>query len=126
MFTFITTWKRTPDVKYGFWLFSALLIVLTALCVGRFSNVEIFVIVTLYASLYIGWIMQGHLIDGVERKPDVVAPLLLLLGFIVPINIITEYAFWIITSYLILNIGYLVVSVFSILKVYWVWVNSKK
>ncbi len=124
--TFFTTWKRTPEVKYGFWLFIVLLVVMTALCVGHFSNIEMFVILTLYASLYIGRIMQGHLIDGVERKPDLIAPLLLMLGFLLPIDFITEYTFWIIASYLILCIGYLIVSVFSILKVYWVWVNTKK
>ena len=124
--TFFTIWKRTPDVKYNFWLFIVLLVVLTALCIGRFSNVELFVIITLYASLYIGQIIQGHLIDGVERKPDVVVPLFLMFSFITPNNIISEYTFWIIASYLIFCIGYLVVSVFSILKIYWVWVNTKK
>ncbi len=47
-----------------------------------FTGFQLFVLLTLYCSLYIGRLMHGHLIDGVERSTDVLTPVLLLLLYI--------------------------------------------
>jgi phosphatidylglycerophosphate synthase len=124
--TFYTTYKRTPQVKYGFWFFAILLMVLAALSMAQFSNTQVFVIITLYASLYIGRIMRGHLIDGVERSSDLIAPLLLTATFFVSYRAPLDYSFFVISSYLTVCIIYLIVKTFSVLKTYWVWRNVKR
>lgn len=122
--TFYKTWKRTPDVNMGFWLFTIVSAVTGILAVPLFSNFELFVLLTLYCSLYIGRIMHGHLIDGVERSTDFVVPLLLLLGFI-PESQYTNYLFGVIVVYLLAQISFLIVKTFSVLKIYWVWSNIR-
>ena len=77
--TFYKTWKRTPDVKLGFITFTFLITAVAVLATSYFSAFQMFVLVTLYASLYIGKIMHGHLIDGVERAPDYVTPIVVLI-----------------------------------------------
>lgn len=122
--TFYKTFKRTPDVKMRFWIFTLLATITGALSIHFFSPFEIFVVITLYCSLYIGRLMQGHLIDGVERSTDYVAPVLLLLLY-VPAYPVSNYQFTVITVFLSLNILVLIFQVFSVLKVYWVWANTR-
>src|SRR5688572_8678825 len=57
--TFYKTWKRTPDVKSGFWIFAILSAAVGVLAIPFFSGVELFVVLTLYCSLYIGRLMRG-------------------------------------------------------------------
>src|SRR5688572_27202717 len=52
--TFYKTWKRTPDVKMGFWIFTILSALTGTLTIPLFSSFELFVVLTLYCSLYIG------------------------------------------------------------------------
>ena len=80
--TFFNTIKRTPDVKFSFWIFCFLLSAVTILSFLLFDNFYVFVIVSLYASLYVGRVMRGHLVDGVERNTDLITPLYLLLFFL--------------------------------------------
>lgn len=122
--TFYKTWSRTPDVRSGFWTFTSLLAVVAALGTPFFSSFEIFVILTLYASLYIGRIMHGHLIDGVERTPDYLTPLVLLLLYL-PGFTYADYLSGILTAYLSVNIAILIFKTFSVLKMYWVWLNLR-
>jgi phosphatidylserine synthase len=124
--TFYNTYQRTPNVKYGFWIFMILLIVVAFFGARQFSNLEIFAVLTLYASFYIGRIMQGHLIDGVERNADVVVPIALAALLFFNKTIFVDNAFVVIFCYLMVRIAYLIVKVFSILKIHWVWKNTTK
>lgn len=122
--TFYKTWKRTPDVKSGFITFTLLVTIVAALGASFFSPFELFVLLTLYSSLYIGRIMHGHLIDGVEKSPDYVTPGALLI-LLFPGFSYKEYLFAIITAWLSVNIAILIFRTFSVLKVYWVWLNLR-
>ena len=122
--TFYKTWKRTPDVKAGFLIFIALLSVVAILGASFFPAFELFVLLTLYASLYIGKIMHGHLIDGIEKSPDYVTPLILLLLLIPGFNY-ASYVFMGLTAWLSVNVAVLIFRTFSVLKVYWVWLNLR-
>jgi phosphatidylglycerophosphate synthase len=122
--TFLTTWKRTPDVKPGFWLFTILTMALATTGIFLFSAIQLFIVLTLYCSLYVGRIMQGHLVDGVERHPDWPAILYMFLFLALSLSINT-YSFLILAGYLMICIGILVYHVFSALKIYWVWVNVR-
>jgi hypothetical protein len=122
--TLFKTWSRTPEVKSGFWLFISLSMIVGMLASNVMSNFQLFVILTLYCSLYIGRIMRGHLIDGVERSTDYITPILLLLLHI-PAFTYGEYIFNIITMYLLICIAILIIKTFSVLKMYWVWLNLR-
>jgi ethanolaminephosphotransferase len=122
--TFYKTWKRTPNVSAGFWIFTFLLVLTGVLASNFFSALEMFVLLTLYASLYIGKIMHGHLIDGVERGPDYLTPLVLLL-LLIPGFSYGYYLYIVVVTYLLAAIGVLIVKTFSVLKIYWVWLNLR-
>jgi len=122
--TFYKTWRRTPEVKAGFWLFIFLSTIVGILGISFFTGFQLFVLLTLYCSLYIGRLMHGHLIDGVERNTDLLTPLLLLLLYI-PGFAYAPYLFGILTTYLLISIAVLIFKTFSILKIYWVWLNLR-
>jgi phosphatidylglycerophosphate synthase len=122
--TFYKTWKRTPNVAPGFWIFTLLLVWTGVLASMFFSAFGMFVLLTLYASLYIGKIMHGHLIDGVERPPDYLTPLILLL-LLIPGFAYGDYLYTTVVIYLSVAIGVLIVKTFSVLKIYWVWLNLR-
>lgn len=122
LLTFIQTARRTPDIQRGYWIFALLLSVAGISGIYVLDNFQSFVILTLYASLYIGWIMYGHLIDGQERQTDLVAPALLL---VCAITQVSEYVFWLTSLYLAARIVHLVFKTFSTLGVYWVWQNVR-
>jgi hypothetical protein len=94
------------------------------LAIPFFSSFQIFVLLTLYCSLYIGRLMYGHLIDGVERSTDYVVPLLLLLLYL-PGFPYAGYIFVVAITYLSINIAILIFKTFSVLKVFWVWLNVR-
>lgn len=122
--TFITTLKRTPERGNEVWLFVVSSIVIAFVGASLFSSLELFLLITLYASLYVGLIMRGHLVDGTERIPDLVIPsALLILNFITPTN--TQSIFWILALYLSVRIFVLVFQTFNALKTYWVWSNPR-
>lgn len=122
--TFLQTWKRTPDVKQGFWIFSALLLIVGIVSAFLFADFRVFVILTLYASLYVGKIMHGHLIDGEEKGPDWVVPGVITVYYGLGLSQ-ADYLFWLIEGYLLAQILVLIVRTFSVLKVFWVWRNAR-
>ncbi|MEQ9414356.1 MAG: CDP-alcohol phosphatidyltransferase family protein, partial [Cyclobacteriaceae bacterium] len=122
--TFITTLKRTPKRGNEVWLFVVGTIATAFVGANLFSGMELFLLITLYASLYVGLIMRGHLVDGVERIPDLVIPCaLLILNFITLTD--TQNIFWILALYLLVRIFTLVFQTFNALKTYWVWSNPR-
>ena len=122
--TFIQTYLRTPNVKVGYWIFIILLATLAIAGVFTFSDVQLFTVLTLYASLYIGKLMYGHLIDGIEGQPDWLLPVALILYPAFGTNN-PDYIFWIGSAYLAARIMTLIVKTFSVLGVYWVWQNVR-
>jgi hypothetical protein len=124
LITFIQTWSRTPDVGYGYVLFTVLLIIVGSFGVRVFDNFQLFVILTLYASLYVGRIMHGHLIDGVEMQSDWAVPGVISLYVILGLSNV-ESLFWLSALYLGGRILLLIIKTFSTLRVYWVWQNSR-
>lgn len=122
--TFITTILRTPTRGIEVWLFVIGLLITSSLAVNTLTTLEIFVVITLYSSLYVGLVMKGHLVDGIERIPDLVVPLSMV--FFQFYNQLTHASvFWILSIYLFTRIVVLVVQTFSVLKVFWVWSNPR-
>lgn len=105
-------------------MFTVLSAAVGLLAMPFLTGFQLFVLLTLHCSLYIGRIMQGHLIDGVERSTDYITPLLLLLYYIPGLPYATNL-FEIITTYLLISIAILIVKTFSVLKIYWVWLNLR-
>ena len=122
--TFIQTFVRTPDVKAGYWIFIVLLSVSAVIGVFTLSDLQLFTILTLYSSLYIGKLMYGHLIDGVESQPDWITPIALTLYAAFRLDN-SDYIFWIGSAYLAARIMTLIVKTFSVLGIYWVWQNAE-
>ena len=122
--TFIQTFVRTPDVKSGYWIFIILLMSLAMVGLFTLSALQLFTVLTLYASLYIGKLMHGHLIDGIESQPDWIMPVALTLYATFRLNN-PDYIFWIGSAYLAARIMTLIVKTFSVLGVYWVWQNVR-
>ena len=122
--TFVQTCRRTPDVKIGYWIFTALLIAVGGLGALVLNDFQLFVVLTLFASFYIGRLMFGHLIDGNEYHADWIIPAALLLYFGMGFSN-TNHIFWILTAYLAARILILIVKTFSTLGIYWVWQNAR-
>jgi len=122
--TFVQTFRRTPDVKTAYWIFVFLLAVVGITGTLVLNDIQLFVIITLYASLYIGRLMYGHLIDGVESQADWLVPVALLFFVFLGSNN-SMYIFWITTVYLAIRIMILIVKSFSTLGIYWVWQNAR-
>ena len=122
--TFIQTFVRTPDVKTGYWIFIVLLAILVITGIFTLSNLQLFTVLTLYSSLYIGKLMYGHLIDGIESHPDWIMPVALILYAVFRLNN-PDYIFWIGSAYLTARIMTLIVKTFSVLGIYWVWQNAR-
>jgi len=85
----------------------------------------VFIVVTIYSADYIGKLMRGHLVDGIERYPDFVIPsmvmIFLLLKSIGRANLLSFQV--ISTVYGLLIILYLVFKVLYPLRNYWIWRN---
>jgi len=122
--TFVQTFRRTSDVKPGYWIFIFLLAVVGATGVFVLTDTQLFVIITLYASLYIGRLMYAHLIDGVESQTDFLVPVALPFSMLLGSNNST-YIFWIASVYLAIRIMILIIKSFSTLGIYWVWQNAR-
>lgn len=122
--TFIATLKRTPHRGNEVWFFIVGIIALAYMVMNLVRPIELFLLITLYASLYVGIIMRGHLVDGIERGPDLVIPgTLIILFFIEPTN--PRAIFWMLVLYLSIRILVLVYQTFNALKTYWVWSNPR-
>lgn len=122
--TFIITLKRTPERGNEVWIFIIGAATVAVMGANMFGSLELFLLITLYASLYVGLIMKGHLVDGVERIPDLVIPLSLSLMSFLPLGD-HQNLFWVLALYLLVRIFVLVFQTFNALKVYWVWSNPR-
>lgn len=121
IFTFIKTLWRTPNVRYSIWLFMGSSIVIAILGTSIFSNSQLAVILILYSSLYLGKVMIGHLIDGIERSPGLFTPLFLLI--ITGTGLYEGNSFVVLLVYLSASIILLIFRTFQSIGKHWLWVN---
>lgn len=121
--TFIQTARRTPGIMPGYWIFVLLIIVVGVSGMFVLNGFQLFVVLTLYASFYIGWVMYAHLIDGRERHTDWITPVFLLLCALTGLS---DYIFELTTVYLSARIIHLIRKSFGELSVYWVWQNVRR
>lgn len=122
--TLIKTLGRIESVTYAFWLFIITVLSVSFLAASLYSSFTVFVIITLYGSVYIGKLMQGHLLDGIERSPGLFTPTLLAILYLTDFSAWTDFRI-VIGLYLMGSIAMLVYKTFKPLSQYWVWWNPK-
>jgi len=115
LLTFIKTIKRVPNVTYGIWLYTVLLAVTTIFGVLMFNALQSTILITLYASWYIGKLKTAHLVDGVERSTGLFTPLLMIVAYFLH-SLHADNTFIIVSAYLGINILLLVYRTYSTLK----------
>lgn len=120
--TFIKTLVRTPNIRYSIWMYVVLVSLIGFLSKDVFSDWALVVVITLYSSLYLGKIMIGHLIDGIERSPGLFTALFLMIIVGIP-NLYEGNSFMVLFVYLSANIILLIYQTFKALGKYWVWTN---
>lgn len=120
--SFVRTVLRIRHITYGFWLFIFLLAVVMVTSTITFDEGLAAIIVLFYGGLYIGNLLSGQLVDGVERSPGLFTPLFLI------IHVVTSYfnpfnTFFILMMYLIVNLTLTLIKGFRALKDGWYWHN---
>jgi len=122
--TLIKTINRIEHINYAFWIFLVSVVISAYTSATMFSPFTIFIILTLYSSVYIGRLMQGHLIDGIERSPGLFTPILLIVLYFADFNYWTDFRI-VIGAYLTLNVLMVIYKTTKPLRQYWVWWNPK-
>lgn len=122
LFSFIKTLLRAHITEPRFYMFCVLLSVTAILSVLIYSDVLVFLVITLYAGYYIGNLMRGHLADGIGRFPDVFIPMVLGIGLI--LNITGNPVFtYLVFLYFFVVIARLAYATIFALRKFWVWKN---
>jgi phosphatidylserine synthase len=123
--TLVTTGRRLGGFERGFILY-LILSAFLAIGVGLALPLrEQFFILTLYHSIYIGQLMKGHLVDGIEQSPGFFAPAFLLVMYFTDM-LHPVFTFGILSGYLTLKLFLLIYHTAMPMKHHWVWVNPKK
>lgn len=122
--SFGRSYVRTKHVTYGFWLFIGLLLLVGISSFIVFEASLAAIITLFYGGLYVGNLLSGQLVDGVERSPGLFTPLFLF------IHLVTDYfdpqnTFLILMIYLLVNLLITIIRAFKALKMYWHWVNPQ-
>ena len=112
---FIKTLSEIASITYAFWLFCFLLVLTSYLCVQLFSTSMIYWVITLYSIIYIGRLIQGHLVDQLERSPGFFTPITLI-AVIFASSIANINYGGAIVAYLVINIVLVVYKVFTPFK----------
>jgi ethanolaminephosphotransferase len=120
--TLFTTIFRAHIAGFRFYFFCGMLIFTAIFSFSMFSNVVSSFIITLYAGYFMGNLMRGHLADGIERMPDIVAPLILATGFFAGISTF-PYFIVVLFLYFFLVIIRLITGTIFTLRAFWVWKN---
>ncbi|MBN2695033.1 CDP-alcohol phosphatidyltransferase family protein [bacterium] len=123
--TFLGTIIRIKKINFKIMAFTASqLIIIACSTLSIKDRLYVIIIVSLYGILYIGGLMKGHLADTIERHPDYITPILLIL---LHFSILFKCENWIIyiITYLTIRILYLAITTIYILREFWVWVNPK-
>lgn len=124
LINWIRTLIRIPHLTYGFWMFTAFLVLVAVVGFISFDPLLASVILLFYGGAYIGKLLMAQLIDGVERSPGLFAPIILLIQMATA-YLNSTYAFIVLFIYLLANILLLIIKTFRILKDEWHWVNPK-
>ncbi len=125
IWTFIITAKRIPHITYGLWLFTVTTLIISIFSALMFGVLGMTIIVTLYSSWYIGKLMKGHLVDGIEPSPGLFSPLFIIAAYMIE-SIMPSNTLLILAAYIGINIILLVYRTFNALKTHWVWINPPK
>jgi phosphatidylglycerophosphate synthase len=123
--TFILTIIRTKELNFKFIAFTISQITIIVSCtISIKDKLFVIILISLYGILYVGGLMKGHLADTIERYPDFIAPILLLL---LNFSVYFKNRTWIILiiTYLAVRILFLAISTIYILRQFWVWKNPK-
>lgn len=123
--TLVKTLGRIEHITYAFWLFIFTVLSVSFLSAMMYSAFVVFIVITLYSSVYIGKLMQGHLIDGIERSPGLFVPIILVILYL------SDFGTWadfrvIISMYLLVSVVLLVYKTAKPLMHHWVWWNPKQ
>lgn len=121
---FVTLW-RTKKMSFSLFLFFISLGLTIFFGIKTLTFNYLCITITLFSSVYLGTLMRGHLIDKMERLPDLLVPVLLMIAFFSE-KLSQNYLQLLIFSYLILQVIKIVYLVGSPLKRYWVWKNPIK
>jgi hypothetical protein len=136
--TFLNIHRRVRNASRQFGVYCASVILITVfgvLCLGKRDTqiLSIFLLFLLFNVNYIGKLMRGHLVDRIERFPDVVPPVLLLAAmsvvWIFPFR--HHHGSLLFPSLIALfvyqgiGIGWIVFSTVYPLRRQWVWWNPK-
>lgn len=122
--TVIKTVIRLDDVTYAFWMYLISIVVIGYLSATMFSPFVVFIMLTLYSSVYIGKLMQGHLVDGLERSPGLFTPVALIIYYFTGFNTLIDFRL-IIAIYLIIEVILVIYKTTKPLGQYWVWWNPR-
>ena len=122
--TLIKTIKRLENVTYAFWIYLISMAIIGYMLASMFSSFSIFLILTLYSSVYIGKLMQGHLVDGIERSPGLFTPAVLIILYFSNFSTWTDFRI-VIALYLAINVMMVIYKTTRPLHQYWVWWNPK-
>ncbi len=113
--TFITAIKDIPNIRYSLWMFTIIFSIVGSILSLLFPVDRIILVLSLYACLYIGKILTGHFIDGIERSPGLVTPFLLIIIFIFPTLFYFD-TFLVLVIYLLVNNALLVYRFVKVIK----------
>lgn len=122
--TFVITINRTPNVRYSIWMYVVIVTVIGYIGMQLFDKAGLTAVITLYSSLYLGKIMMGSLIDGIEKSPGLFTPLFLIIIVGVP-DLYEGNTLAVLVVYLSISIILLVYRTFQSLGKYWVWINPR-
>ncbi|MTI38153.1 CDP-alcohol phosphatidyltransferase family protein, partial [Fulvivirga lutimaris] len=123
--TFIKAIMRIPNVRYSIFMYLVIMILIAGFGVCLFSPSQLVFIMTLYSTAYLGKIMVGHLIDGIERSPGLFTPLFLIIIYTMP-SLYEGNTFYVLMIYLSVSIMLLVYRTFQNLGQFWVWTNPSE
>lgn len=127
--TFLNSIKRTKTFTIPFVLY-LIIQAFTGIFAFFFLNIpQTFLLFTLFNGVYMGKLMRGYLTDSVERNPDLLTPLtLIVLAWIqlVTLKSLIYQGLIYIFLYLGLMVVYITIKTFYPLRQFWVWKNPPK
>ena len=127
--TFLKSVKRTKNFTIPFVLYLIIQIFMGVYAFFFLSIPQTFLLFTLFNGVYMGKLMRGYLTDAVERNPDFLTPLaLIVLAWIqlVTLKPLIYHGLIYIFLYLGLMVVYIIIRTFYPLRHFWVWKNPPK
>jgi ethanolaminephosphotransferase len=130
--TFITMVKtiiRSKLYDAQFFTFLLLLAVVAMSCSQLFDVTQTFLIITFYSVTYIGNVQRGHLVDSLNRFPNLIVPVALLGCLFINLStkfaVSAEHVYLMLWIYLSASIVWIILNFIGKLRQFWVWKNPK-